>query len=259
MNATPSVSTTPGPQVSATPVFVRPFHAALALILIALMLWGFHHFYFEGRSYPGRDITPPIRSLVIAHGASMAGWMVLYLVQTFLIATRNRRVHMALGKVGAVLALGILAIGYMVAVGSAKVSPPEMQIWGMHPDAFMIVPMATLALFGGFVATGVANRRRAEMHRAMMLLGTIAALGAALSRIDAFTSLYVGTIWEKLFGPFFGSVVLAVIVLLARWAVTRKFDRPFAWGTLIMTAFLGICMQVATTPAWLGIAHFLMR
>ncbi len=237
----------------------RLFHAALAVILIALMLWGFHHFYFEGRSYPGRDITPPIRSLVIAHGTSMAGWMVLYLVQTFLIATGNRRIHMALGKVGAVFALGILVIGYMVAVGSARVSPPEMVIWGMHPDAFMIVPMATLALFGTFVAAGVANRRRPEMHRAMMLLGTIAALGAALSRIDAFTGLYVGTIWEKIFGPFLGGSLLAVLILLIRWAMTKKFDRPFAWGTVIMTVFVLVCQQIATTPVWLGVAHFLMR
>ena len=50
---------------------LRVFHVGTALLLLSLVLWGFHHFYFSGQAYPGRPLTPPIRTLVIAHGVTI--------------------------------------------------------------------------------------------------------------------------------------------------------------------------------------------
>ena len=57
-------------------------------MLIAVLV-GFRHFFLQGRAHPGRELTPPIRSLIMVHGAVMTGWVLTFLIQTILIATRG--------------------------------------------------------------------------------------------------------------------------------------------------------------------------
>ncbi|MBI3735980.1 hypothetical protein HY256_05660, partial [Candidatus Sumerlaeota bacterium] len=109
----------------APPQAARFFHTGAAFLLIGFVIWGFHHFYLQGRAYPGRELTPPIRTLLIFHGFAMSGWLLLMLVQPLLIVSGNRRVHMTLGKVGAVLAGLIVILGLRLAVQSTRVSPPD--------------------------------------------------------------------------------------------------------------------------------------
>jgi uncharacterized membrane-anchored protein len=106
----------------------RLFHTLAAALLCVMMLVGFQQFYFHGRAYPGRDLAPPIRTLRIVHGSSMTLWMLLFLVQPLLIVARNRRLHMTLGKIGAVLAAAIVVVGVKTAIESVRVSPPGLKI-----------------------------------------------------------------------------------------------------------------------------------
>ncbi len=226
------------------------FFPAVAVLLIALTLVGFKHFYFEGRAYPGREITPPIRALVITHGVVMSAWLVLFLVQPLLIASGKARIHMKVGRVGAVLALAVLASGLYIAVQSARVSPPDNRIWGLLPKPFMAIPFLAAVLFGAFVGVGIWQRRRREIHRPMILLGTLAAMSAAISRIDPISNLYLGTRWEAVFGPFFATAILAGVLLLAWCAITRSIDRWFALGFLALTTGFALIMQLANSSAW---------
>jgi len=228
----------------------RLFYSFTAALLIALTLWGFKDFYFRGMSYPGRPITPPIRGLVIGHGIVMSLWLVLFLVQPLLVATGKRKVHMRLGMVGAVLAAAVVGVGLTIAVQSARVSPPEQVIWGLHPKPFMAVPFFAALLFAGFVGIGIWQRKRPQAHRPMILLGTFAAMSASISRIDAISALYLGTWWETAFGPFLGGQAICGLLLLARCVVTRSFDRWFAVGYLVLSAACWGIMRIATTGTW---------
>lgn len=172
----------------------RFFYTGVSAILILFVIWGFHHFYLQGRAYPGRELTPPIRTLVILHGIAMAAWMLLMLVQPLLVAIGKRRVHMAVGKIGAGIAALIVILGLKLGIESTRVAPPEAIIWGLTPKQFMAVPVLSILIFGGLVVAAVINRRRPEIHRSMMLLATMAALSAAVSRIDAISALYHETI-----------------------------------------------------------------
>src|SRR5580704_7044809 len=87
------------------------FYSVATVLLLALTVVGFQLFYFHGMAYPGRPLTPPIKTLIITHGVAMSLWMLLSLVQPFLIASGNRRVHMALGKVAAVVAACLVVLG----------------------------------------------------------------------------------------------------------------------------------------------------
>lgn len=238
---------------------MRFFHSFAAASLLLLMLWGFQKFFIHGKAYPDRPLTPPIKTLLILHGTAMAMWMLLSLVQPLLIVGNSRRVHMALGKVGAVIALCVFILGLKLGIESTRVNPPDMRLWGLSPKQFMAVPIISITIFAAFVTAGILNRRRPEVHRAMMLLATLAAMPAALDRIDAIKNLYSGTIFGTIFGPYFSTLVVAVIFLGVKWLLQRKLDKYYALGCVVLIVSSALIVQLATTGAWDKFASFLLR
>jgi hypothetical protein len=244
---------------SGKPAVERYFYSAAYVLLLVLTVVGFQLFYFLGRMYPGQPLIPPIKPLIITHGVAMSLWMLLSLTQPFLIASGNRRAHMALGKIAAVIAVCLVVLGLKLGIASTRVAPPDLMYGPLTPKQFMIVPVGDIALFALFVAAGVVWRKRPDIHKPMMFLASLAAVGAAISRMDFLNHLYMGTVWEKLFGFFFFCVVIGGLFLIAKCAAFRKFDRWFAAGYGVMTVWFLMISQAATTPAWDKIASFLLR
>ena len=71
---------------SRAPAEGRWFYSAATLALLVITLAGFRFFYLEGKAYPGRELAPPIRTLLVAHGILMTGWMALAAAQPLLVA-----------------------------------------------------------------------------------------------------------------------------------------------------------------------------
>jgi hypothetical protein len=197
--------------------------------------------------------------LLIVHGIGMTTWMLLFLVQPLLIVAGNRRVHMMLGKVAVVLAACIVILGLRVGIESARVNPPDMRLWGLAPKQFMAVPVITILIFAGFVFAGVWKRRRPEVHRPMMLLAVLAVIPAAIDRIDPIQSLYRGTVWGTIFGPFFSMLMVGLCFLVVKCLLTRSWDRWFAMGYAGLVVTSALIMQLATMSAWDHFASFLLR
>ncbi len=223
------------------------------------MLTGFHNFYFEGRSYPGRPITPPIRSLVILHGCAMSAWMLIFLVQPLLILAKNRKLHRKVGTVGAVIAACAFLLGMKLGVESARFKPPGMIAAGMNPIQFMAVPILTMLEFGVCIAAAIIYRNKAPLHRTLMLIGTLCAIPAAVGRIDPLNNLYAGTVFERIWGVFFMTLVLALLLLGLKCVLSRKLDRNLAIGCIGLALFFAFDTQFAMTRAWDGVAHLLLR
>ncbi len=244
---------------SQKPIVERYFYSVATILLLVLTVVGFQLFYFHGQMYPGRPLTPPIKTLIITHGTAMSLWMLLAIAQPLLVAGGNRRLHMTLGKVAAVIAVCLVVLGMKMGIASCKVAPPDMMYGPLTPKQFLIVPVGDIALFAAFVATGVFCRKRPNIHRPMMFLASLAAVGAAISRMDFLNNLYLGTVWDRLFGLFFFCVVIGGFFLIAKCVLFRKFDRWFAAGYGVMALWFFIVTQSATTKAWDTIASFLVR
>ncbi|MDD5141504.1 MAG: hypothetical protein PHY43_14740 [Verrucomicrobiales bacterium] len=241
------------------PVVERYFYSAATVLLLGLTVVGFQLFYFHAQMYPGRPLTPPIKTLIITHGVAMSLWMLLAIMQPLLVAGGSRRVHMALGKVAAVIAVFLVVLGLKLGIASCQVAPPELMYGPLTPKQFLSVPVGDIALFALFVAAGVSWRKRPDIHRPMMFLASLTAVAAAISRMDFLNHLYAGTVWEKLFGFFFFALVIGGVFLIAKCVVFRKFDRWFAAGFGVMAVWFLMVTQGATTPVWDAIASFLLR
>lgn len=67
-------------QTTTKPPHNRLFYSAASITLLALTLIGFRFFYLHLQAFPGRPLTPPIRTLLILHGVLMTAWMLLSVV-----------------------------------------------------------------------------------------------------------------------------------------------------------------------------------
>lgn len=228
----------------------RFYYTAAGAIMLMVVLLGFQHFYFAGRAYPGRPIAPPIRTLVIAHGVTMAAWMLLYLTQSLLIATRRPRLHMKLGWAGLTLAVAVVVTGLWLTVEATRILSPGFTLFTLNGKQFTAVSMLNMVVFAGFIGFAIWQRRRPAIHRPTMMLATLSVVPAALARIDPIIELYQGTAWERWLGPFLPMLVLGGVLLLAKCLISRTFDRWMAAGLAVLAVASVAIMWIATTSAW---------
>ncbi len=237
----------------------RWFYSFAAILMLACVMVGFERFYLHGRSFPDREITPPIKALVISHGITMMLWILLFIAQPLLAATRNIKVHMTMGKIGAVLAAAILVLGCMIGVQSAKFTPPDAFIMGFTPKQFVAVPVLSVFFFAGMVGVAIWQRKKPAIHRALMLGATLGVISAALNRIPALNELYMGTIWDRVFGPFFAAVVLGLVLVALRSVLIRTFDKWLTISVLGVSAWSAIIVVVAKSGPWESFASVLLQ
>jgi hypothetical protein len=88
---------------------------------------------------------------------------------------------MKLGIAAAALAVAVVVISF--ATTAVKATLPLIHPSGLTPPQFTIVGIMSLVLFAGFLALGIAYRRRAAYHKRFMVLAMIGVLTPAASRI----------------------------------------------------------------------------
>lgn len=236
--------------------FERYFYSTASGLFLALMLVGFHSFYLHGTGFAGRPIDPRILMLDGVHGGAIALWFLLFFAQSLLITVRRRRLHMTLGWASVVLGPALAGLGVAVAITSVRITDPQFHFFGMLYSRFLLVMLAEMALFAGFLAAGVAKRKTPRTHRNMMLMASLAILPGATSRIKPLLSLFGGTGWMGLFGS---TLSIGLLLFLVRWAITRQVDKSLAAGLAIWITAFTLSMHLALTPAWDHMAAILLR
>lgn len=244
---------TQGQQSSAKPD--RLFYATAGAIFLVLTVIGFRHYLFGGKHADGTPIEPSMISTVVAHSSSIFAWYVLFLVQSLLISTRKRRLHMRLGWSVLVIASSIALTGPVVAIRFLRLVPNAVVADWTAPQ-FLLVSYAEVALYVAFVAIGVLNRKRPRIHRPMMLLACLPLLPAATGRIQLIASVFGFHRWMGLYGPV---VSLGALLLLARMAMIRRIDREFALGCVAFVVLTVAAAQLAVTSVWVNWAGMVLK
>jgi hypothetical protein len=233
----------------------RYFYAVAGAIFLVLTVIGFQQYIFHGRHFDGSPIDPAMLAIVVAHSSAIFAWFVLFFVQAVLITAHNRRLHMTLGWGVVGIAALIAVTGPLVAYWSIRAAPQQV-VFGWTGPQFLLVMFSEIALFAVFVTIGVLNRRRPRVHRPMMLLASLAIVSGATARIALVNSIFGLDHWTAIFGPV---VVLAVLLLLLRAAMTRSFEREFAVGLAVMVVVTVLAGKLAMTGTWVEWAGTILK
>ncbi len=223
----------------------RIFFTGMALAAAAIVFAGFSHSFYL-RTVFG---APAIRPLVELHGALFTAWVVLFFVQTTLVAAHRTDVHRRLGVLGGVLAALMLVVGFIVAQHAARrgVTPPGFP----PPLVFLALPLGDLAVFATLVGAALWFRRRRDIHGPLMLFATIGLLPPAIARLPH--PLAAGPLW------FFGLTDLVVLGALVYDRVAHGRMHPATrWGAAVVVLSQPVRLAVSATAAWLAFARWLV-
>lgn len=207
----------------------RVFYLVSGCVLLLVVALGFQHFYLQGKASDGGPVTQQIVPLVFLHGILMTTWIIAFVVQSGLIVSGNRKLHMTLGVAGAVLAGLLVIVGLATAIASVHYNPDSYKgIWGARRFlSFMLVNISGFAVLAGF---GLIYRRRPEVHRPMMLLATLFVAGpAGFFRIPAISGVIMSNI-HTIIAPWVPMLILGTVLLVLKSLMTRSWDRYLAKG-----------------------------
>lgn len=242
----------PARRTAAQGAYDRVFYSGIAGVMALTVLAGFAPTYYL-RSFVEAPVTvsgaASLSPLTHLHGVVFTGWVVLFVVQTALVASRRVAVHRRLGMAGAVLAAAMCGVGYTTAIATARRggAPP-----GVDPMVFLVVPLVDLILFAGFVTAAVLARRNREAHKRLMLLAYTSIIAAATARLPGMLP----------YGPFafFGLALLFAAAGVVYDLTTRRRVHPvYVWGGGLLAASVPLRLLLSGTSAWRAFAEFLVR
>jgi len=193
--------------------------------------------------------TAPLMPLLHLHGLVFTSWLALFLIQTTLVAAHRTDIHRRLGILGGVIAGLMILIGPTTAV--IRASQGATPVPGISPLSFLVVPLGDMFVFAILVGAGFYYRRRADVHKRLMLLATISILAAAIARLP-FAIMQAGP------PVFFGLTDLFVVAVLLYDLITlKRIHRATALAALLIVASQPLRLLLGGTHAWLAFAGWL--
>jgi hypothetical protein len=229
----------------------RVFYGGMAIVMALTVLTGFAPTYYlrlMGDAPLATISGKPVTSVVHMHGALFTGWVLLFIVQTTLVAAHRVELHQRLGIAGALLAAAMIVVGVRTGIaGAAAGSAPP----GVDPLAFLAIPLTDMLLFATFITAAMVQRRNREAHKRLMLLAYISIIVAAVARLPGVLPL----------GPlvFFGlTFVFLAFGILYDVFSRRRVHPVYIWGGLALVLSVPLRLFVSGTGAWRRFAEFLV-
>jgi hypothetical protein len=221
----------------------------MAVAMIVLVLVGFApSFYLHNLfSYPRPN--PTLTPLVVLHGAAFTLWMLVFWSQTALVAAGRRDLHMKLGQLGMGLAVLLVPLMYLVAVGQvARANQPPFTT----PLAWTAVPLTSIPVYAILIWQGWRRRRDAQAHKRLMLSAALLLMAPAVGRFPIAPPVYAGAVFQHVLAW----LCFAPLV----WWDLRTLGR-LHWATKLGVGLAGLFVIVSSillaSPGWERIAAHL--
>ena len=227
----------------------RIFYSGMAVAMAITVFIGFAptfylRFYFHSPTPSGATSLTLLAQL---HGALFSSWVILFIVQTSLVAKHNVAMHRRLGIAGVLLAAVMTVVGVTTGIkAAARGSTPP----GADPLGFLAIPIGDMLMFSIFVASAFFWRRNREAHKRLMLLAYISIVAAAVARLPGVLPL--GPLW--MYGLAFIFLLIAVIYDLGS---RHRVHMAYIWGGALLVASVPLRLMFSGTGTWRAIAQFL--
>jgi hypothetical protein len=220
----------------------------LGLIIATIVVAGFSQ-TFNARLLHAPSPRPPI---VYIHVAVVASWIILFLLQSALIATGNVKLHRKVGLLG-------FALGVTLAITGVAVSIVSLRLYTRpghsDPAPFLAIFLNDMIQYSAFFGLAIYWRKKPEFHRRLMFIATCTLLSAPMIRLlpmdlDSRNEwIYVG--------------VDALILLgWARdWMINKRIHPVYLYGlpAALLGQLIALHLDLSPSPTWMAIAHRILR
>lgn len=205
----------------------RYFYFAMAVLLAVIVWYGFSHTIEENLFHP--SFARP--RVLYVHAAVFGGWMVLFLVQTGLVAlARKRRWHRWLGWLGVAMGCVMPVIGAWSAISMTHL---RYGFGDIDDVAFLILALNDMAVFAALFAAAMLLRdRQSEAHKRLVFMATGLITVAALTRFPPWLPTVGTAVWPYyLYADILVGLGLLrdlVVVRRPHWVYLRIFPAVIA-------------------------------
>lgn len=242
--------------------FVGSFYITMAAIFALVAFLGFAPSFWM-KLPSGTFVGSPMLYL---HGFLYSIWTLFFLSQAVLVANGRLRSHKAWGLAGISLATAMVFVG--LAVGVAGLARRLELGFGDDARAFTLVPVTSALLFGGLVAWAMANWRRPEWHKRLMLVATASLLQPAIARFFFLANGNVDAAvrssgppppvhFTMIPGAIADLFILAA--LLYDWKARGRPHPAYLWGFAVVLAVHLSRPAVSRMEWWQSFADLLVR
>src|ERR1700761_2725100 len=205
----------------------RWFYFAMAALLAVIVWYGFSH-TIEKNLFHASFPRPWV---LYVHAAVFGGWMVLFLMQTGLVAVaRRRQWHRWLGWLGVAMGCVMPVLGVSSALSMTRL---RYGFGDLDDVAFLILSFDDMAAFVALFAAAVLLRNRdSEAHKRLLLMATCVITVAALTRFPPWLPAPEHGVWpyylyaDVLIG--LGVARDLVVRRRAHWVYSRVFPAVIA-------------------------------
>jgi hypothetical protein len=215
----------------------------MSLVIFGVVFYGFAQSYFLAGML--RAKLP--NTLVHIHGAIFVSWILLLIVQNFLVAARKVKWHMTLGMLGLILPPLMVVFGMLTLFDSIR-----RNATGLPPQLLLVGDSEELILFAVLIAWAMIVRRKPAAHKRLMILGTMAILGPAINRWPFPDSI-------RLPATVALTLVLPLIVVgYDLWSM-RRVQRETVIGTSLIVVAALTLIPVVNLPVWQPVVRWILR
>jgi uncharacterized membrane protein YozB (DUF420 family) len=222
----------------------RAFYGGMSVAILATVVRGFARSWFFRSSY----FSTPLATIGKVHGSIFLSWILLFGVQTVLIARRRVDLHRRLGVIGGVLAAAMVIAGLTIAIVSLRYNVAHGNLRAL---SFFAIPAGNMVVFPILVAAAFVWRRNPETHKRLMLLATISVIDAAVARWP----LAIMANGPAVFFAISDLYILAGIVF--DWRSRGRPHPAYLWGGLLIVGSQVVRLAVWHTAWWIAFARML--
>lgn len=220
-----------------------------AMVAFAIVFAGFARTFFLRFLFA----SPKMPLYLYVHGFLFSGWFALFFIQSRLIAFHRVDLHRRLGIAGAGLACLAVCVAIVVAIRAGKrVYETQSQPFSLEAPPLALDFGACLT-FIVFIGLALYFRRRTDVHRRLMLLGSSGILLPALGRIPGLFTV------RGLWGLVGFAEIVPLTFIVYDTVRCRRLHPAFAWGGVAIVLSWPTFLLVGSTESWLRFTEWVVR
>jgi len=235
--------------------FQASFYGVAAILIFLVAIGGFSTTYFIPIADGAFAHSNPY---IHVHAIIATLWLVLFIVQTHLVAGGNRKLHMTLGKAGAVIAFLFVVTGFLTFVAMTKfgvAAANEQQRF--NAEIIGVAPVVDLVSFTLLAGFGLAKRKQPDVHKRLMYLASCLFVTPGMFRVMQW---WVGGQPTPENGGMMIPLVFTAFVVagpIYDKIKTGKINRTYWWALPVWAlVFFTVPISIAT-GFWAPVAHWI--